>query len=50
LAVSAGAAGECTSTYEHLRSKEEVRAGECEAAFEEAWREVSRPELWAWLE
>ena len=50
LAVSAGAAGECTSTYEHLRSKEEVRAGECEAAFEEAWREASRPELWAWLE
>jgi CHAD domain-containing protein len=49
LAVSAGAAGESTSAYEDLRSREEVRAAECEAAFEEAWRDASRPALWAWL-
>jgi CHAD domain-containing protein len=49
LAASASAAGESTRTYELLHSREEVRAGECEAAFEAAWPDVSRPELWAWL-
>ena len=49
LAVSATAAGESTATYDQLQAREEQRARECEAAFDEAWREASRPELWAWL-
>ena len=49
LAASAAAAGESAATYHQLEAREEQRARECEAAFDEAWRDASRPELWAWL-
>ncbi len=49
LAVSATAAGESAATYDQLQTREEQRARECEAAFDRAWREASRSELWAWL-
>ncbi len=49
LAVSAEAAGESTATYDQLEAREEQRARECEAAFDQAWQEASRPELWSWL-
>jgi CHAD domain-containing protein len=49
LAGAASAAGESAATYEQLHALEEERAVECEATFDDAWRETSRPELWAWL-
>jgi len=49
LAASAAAAGESTVTYDQLEAREEGRARECEAVFDEAWGEASREELWAWL-
>ncbi|MGH3336322.1 MAG: CHAD domain-containing protein [Nocardioides sp.] len=49
LAASAAAAGESTSTYDQIEAREEQRARDCEAAFDQAWRDASRPELWAWL-
>ena len=50
LAASAAVAGESTATYDRLEAREQQRAGECEAAFDQAWQDASRPELWAWLE
>jgi CHAD domain-containing protein len=49
LAALAAAAGESVATYDELEAREERHARECEAAFEAAWRDLSRPELWAWL-
>lgn len=50
LAASAAAAGESTATYDQLEALEAQRAAECEAFFDRAWQDASRPELWAWLD
>ena len=49
LAASAAAAGESTVTYEQLEACEEQRARECQTAFEDAWRDASGADRWAWL-
>lgn len=49
LAAAAAAAGESATTYRQLETLEEARADECEAAWQQAWRDASRAELWTWL-
>ena len=49
LAASTAAAGESTATYEQFEALEQQRAHECQTAFEEAWRDASGPDRWAWL-
>ena len=49
LAVAAASDGESVAAYERLEARERARADECEAAYEQAWRDASAAQLWAWL-